>query len=65
MTDMLCYVNVMIILGRVIYDSGIPERIRIPEQNPDRIRNSGTIPDRIRNSGTIPERIRIWPLILR
>ena len=39
------------ILGRVIYDSGIPERIRIPELIPDRNR----IPEQIRNSGTNPE----------
>ena len=52
------------ILSRVIYDSGIPERIRIPERIPDQIRIAEQIPDRIRKSGMILERIRIWPLIL-
>ena len=55
----------LLILGRVIYDSGIPERIRIPELIPDRNR----IPEQFRNRSGIPERfrnrIRIWPLILR
>ena len=42
-------------MGRVIYDSGIPERIRIPEQIPDQIRIPEQIPDRIRKSGMIPD----------
>ena len=57
-------------MGRVIYDSGIPERIRIPEQNPDRIRNSESDPEFRNDSGTDPdlasnsEMIQNWHLFL-
>ena len=48
------------ILGRVIYDSGIPERIRIPEQIPNRI----WIPEQIPvNDIVTREKSHWWKII--